>query len=184
MTDLYTIKNNRALQFISLKLAEPTLTVRDIALLMGASVSTIQKHDNALKRIGGYLGESLQELAFASLDQYDKGKSQVESVSFLTDHKMVSDLVSMRWALTEWARMEEERVDAMKAEDELKLSPQDDLQIRELRIINKFRGPIETVTDTLNEFLSITSVDESPEYETLLSELTEAIIELEETLMS
>jgi hypothetical protein len=188
MDQLYTIKKNRALQFLNLKYEDPELTIRDLAILLQSPLSTVQKHDNSLKRLVGYLGESTKDFAFKSLDLYDKGLSQVNSVTYLTDHKMVSDLVAMRWAINEWAEIEFKRIEVEEDRKALAEAAANKITIEssviELRVRNKFRGPINTVTESLDELLALSCIDERPEYDTALSELTEAIIELEDTLMS
>ena len=89
-------KRARALKFLNLL---PHHTVSEIAKILNKPVSTIQKHDNALKRLLGLLGQDLRQDAFTALALWDSGREQIKSTNSSTDHKMVSDLVAMRWAM-------------------------------------------------------------------------------------
>ncbi len=162
--------------------------VEEVSILLDSPLSTIQKHDTALKRLTGMLGPYKKSRALLALADVDSGFYQVDSIKCLTDHKMVSDLVAMRWAILkrcaemEKAEQDQEERDALAKAKARKIVV--DSSIIELRIRNKFRGPIDTVTEAMNTVLAISCIDESLEYQTALFELTEAVIELEETLMS
>jgi len=185
MDNKHTIKKQRALMFLRLR---EDHNVEEVSILLDTPLSTIQKHDNALKRLTGLLGPYKKSRAFLALADVDSGRYQVDSVKNLTDHKMVSDLVAMRWAILkrcdemEKAEQDQEERDALAIAKAKKIFV--DSSVIELRIRNKFRGPIDTVTGAMDTVLAIACIDESPEYQTALSELTEAVIELEETLMS
>jgi hypothetical protein len=182
METLYMLKKQRALDFLHLRYARKTLT--EIALILKAPLSTIQKHDNALKRLSGELGEYKQEAAYEALHKFSKGRTQTDSVTNLTDHKMVSDLVAMQWAVHTWCtwhKAEEAKVEKHKAALKKTKAESD---VIELRIRSKFRGPIHTVSEALDELLGLPSTYESHPYLSALNDLIESIIELEETLMS
>lgn len=179
------VKKQRALMF--LELMEDN-NVIEISILLGVPLSTIQKHDNALKRLTGRLGQHLKVQAFKSLAMYDAGYLQRESVSVSTDDRMVSDLVAMRWAITERCEaiaLESEAAEILKAESEAKAS-----RIRigsseiEERLRRQLRLPINNVTEAFNIFLALIPSAISEASLEALDDLTEVIIDLEEVLKS
>jgi hypothetical protein len=176
------LKKQRALDFLHLKYDGKTLT--EIALMLKTPLSTIAKHENALKRLGGKLGEFKKAAAYEALRKCSEGRTQRASVTDLTDHKMVSDLVAMQWAVQAWCVWNEsEEAKAEKIKEALNKAKAESGVI-ELRIRSKFRGPIHNVSEALDELISLTAVDESHPYLSALNDLIEAVIELEETLMS
>ena len=185
MNENPTAKKQRALMF--LELMEES-NVREVSTILGVPLSTIQKHDNALKRLTGMLGEDAKTRAFESLDLFDSGLHQIDAISDNVDHKMVSDLVAMRWAIVK-------RCAAMEEEDELELRLTKEAEAKaskiqvgtaviEERIRNQLRLPIDNVTEAFNVFLALAPLTMSTSAVDALEELTEVIIDLEETFKS
>jgi hypothetical protein len=186
MNENPTIKQQRSLMFLELMMEGNDLA--EISLLLDSPLSTIQKHDNALKRLTGRLGQYVQNNALDALAKVDAGHYQVDSIKAYTDHKMVSDLVAMRWAVVK-------RCEAIAQEDVVKAerkalaeAASKSIQVKkgviELRLRNQFRAPIETLTEALDAVLVLTPEDADSHLLQAFADLTEAVIEVEEVLMS
>ncbi len=175
-----TKKKIRALRFLDLL---PTHTVAEIAKELGKPLSTIQKHDNAFKRLTGLLGNELYEDSLSALDAWDTGREQVRSTNDNTDHKMVSDLLAMRWAISKKL----EKIEAKEAhQDDLdyisnKLKSLIDIDFAtfEATVRAEFKTPIDDVSEALDEVLN-TLGDLPTEATEALNSLTECVITLEE----
>jgi len=173
-------KRARALKFLNLL---PHHTVSEIAKILNKPVSTIQKHDNALKRLLGLLGQDLRQDAFTALALWDSGREQIKSTNSSTDHKMVSDLVAMRWAMdVKTKELEQEELFntqlgliAQEVASQIKL----DVNKIEALVRSDFKTPIDDVSQALDDLINSLG-DLSPDGIDALDNLTECVIALEE----
>jgi len=176
-----TEKQARSLAFLGLI---EDFSLADIATILEAPLSTIQKHDNARKRLMGKLGTKIHAAALTALTKVAKGSNHRIAANVHTDYKMVSDLVAMEWALEELRKRAEEAT-AIKlsrvtcdAVSHYLLKEAEDAGIARThvayqRAVVKISGALEALVIELpHEATSI--LDDA------LEELTEAIIDLEE----
>lgn len=164
------IKRERALAFLRLR---GVYNLKQIAILLDVPQATIIKHNTALMRLLGRLGREKQVQAIQAIADVHSGKYQTESVRSLTDHKMVSDLVAMDWAISEYAK-------ELVLEEEQKAAEQERKETERQAVLEEVRASVDEITKCLDVVLALTPNDISTELDTAMCELTEAVIQLEE----
>ena len=164
-----TPKQRRAFAYLALR---EKYTVEEMATMLGEPLSTMQKPDNAYKRLTGALGEYTKKSAFEALAKVDRGFKQVEAATAHTDHKMVSDLVAMRYAMKRFISvcLDESQDETTKKNIEAKARAS-------LRA--DYQTAIDGVTSAFDSLLGVAPSDNEDLAEAL-EELTDAIIALEE----
>tara|TARA_Y100001951_G_C11296245_1_gene275845 strand:+ start:1704 stop:2225 length:522 start_codon:yes stop_codon:yes gene_type:complete len=161
-------KQRRAFAYLMLR---EKFTVKEMAALLDEPLSTMQKPDNAFKRLNGVLGAKLKAEALDSLRLVDMGLKQVDAVNPNTDHKMVSDLVAMRWAIKRLVKF-------VLANDgsgvlERQAHAKGRLEIRE-----KYQQAIDRLTESFDAVLAHAPSDKG-KFQEALDEMTDAVIALE-----
>ena len=147
-----------------------------IAKVLNRPISTIYKHITAFRHLTGKEGIRNQNVAFNALFFVRMGMSQREvarSPLFAIDHKFISDLCAMDWAIR--TLIGNINVEAISAMVELGMKVQE----RELESV---REPIAALSDAFDSFLCVLPDDLSPELEDAITDLTEAVIELEDRI--
>ncbi|EOX4818376.1 helix-turn-helix domain-containing protein [Vibrio alginolyticus] len=169
-----TTKQERALRVLEL-LGEGK-SVPEIASVLGRPQSTIYKHITAFRYLTGKEGVRRQHLAFNSLFYVRMGLSQREvarSKLFGIDHKFISDLCAMDWAINRL--LENINMEAISAMIERGLEA-------ERRDRTAIREPLGVLTEAFDEVLIHLPDEMSPELEDAITDLTEAVIEVESLL--
>ncbi|WP_033928511.1 resolvase [Vibrio cholerae] len=167
-------KYDRALKV--LKLMGEGMNAHQIAKVLNRPISTIYKHITAFRHLTGKEGIRNQNVAFNALFFVRMGMSQREvarSPLFAIDHKFISDLCSMDWAIR--TLIGNINVEAISAMVELGMKVQE----RELESV---REPIAALSDAFDSFLCVLPDNLSPELEDAITDLTEAVIELEDRI--
>ncbi|MCR9513270.1 resolvase [Vibrio alginolyticus] len=165
-------KYDRALKV--LKLMGEGMEAHQIAKVLGRPLSTIYKHITAFRHLTGKEGIHKQNVAFNALFFVRMGMSQREvarSPLFAIDHKFISDLCAMDWAIR--TLMGNINVEAISAMVELGLQAQQ-------RDLESVREPIAALSDAFDTFLCHLPDDIPLLLEDAITDLTEAVIELED----
>jgi hypothetical protein len=162
-------KQKRAFAYLVLR---EKFNLREMAELLNEPLSTIQKPDNAYKRLTGALGPALKAEALESLSKVDAGFKQVDATCKHTDHKMVSDLVAMRFAIN--------RMVNLMLEQSFDMSAQIDLASKTAAKVNaKFHVAIDEVTDALDDLVNVAPTTD-PDFVKAFDALISAVINLED----
>ena len=165
------VKHKRALKV--LKLMGQGKSVQEIADILGRPVSTIYKHLVAFKTLTGKDGEARQELAYDTLFFVRLGLSQREVArtrSRSIDHKFISDLCAMDWAIRRLLNQLD--MSAVGAMVERGIAS-------EVRDRQSVRDHIPILSEAFDELLVNLPKKLSPELQAAITDLTEAIIEVE-----
>lgn len=163
-----TAKQKRAFAYLMLK---DKFNLREMAEFLNEPLSTIQKPDNAFKRLTGALGPTLKAEALESLSKVDAGFKQIHAIGPHTDHKMVSDLVAMRYAVLQMVNVLLEQAGDNIAKSDLtaKVTAQ---------VKTEFHVAIDALTEAVDNLVNVLPEGDDPLTEAV-EELLTAVINLE-----
>ncbi|ENS1781869.1 helix-turn-helix domain-containing protein [Vibrio parahaemolyticus] len=167
-------KHERALEV--LKLIGEGLSIQQIADRLNRPVKTIYKHVTAFRCLAGKYGIERQQQAFNALfyvrldlSQMDVARSRVVGY----DHKFISDLCAMDWAMRTMLTNINAKAIAAMIERGLTAEQRDRESIRE---------HVANLSEAFDDFLCALPDDPAPKLQDAITDLTESIIEIEALL--